>query len=152
MAEFLKLAWQRAALPIKWALRIKWRYLFPAFLLSLYLAMVAVERIIRINLMSGVYNSEADSIYIPIFGSEVMVAQLFVLTLIGLGLAHLKWVRYLGIGLLFLPAMWSFDAACYWTGPDHRWILAAHVPAFFMWSYFFVRAFFVRRNVRHIPL
>jgi hypothetical protein len=54
VAEFLKLAWRRAAPPLEWAMRVKSRYLFPAFLLSLYLAMAAVDRITRINLMSGV--------------------------------------------------------------------------------------------------
>jgi hypothetical protein len=152
VAEFLKLAWRRAAPPLEWALRIKWRYLFPAFLLSLYLAMEAVDRITRINLMSGVYDSESDSIDIAIFGAEFAAVELFVLTSLGLGLAHLKWVRYLGIGVLALAALRSFGAACYWTRPDHWWIVAAHVPEFLMCSYFFARAFFVWRDVRHIPL
>jgi len=152
VSEFLKLAWQRAALPLDWALRIKWRYLLPAFVFSLYLAMEAVDRITRINLMSGVYDSESDSIDIAIFGAEFAAVELFVLTSLGLGLAHLKWVRYLGIGVLALAALRSFGAACYWTTPNHWWIVAAHVPEFLMCSYFFARAFSVRRNVRHIPL
>jgi len=152
VAKFLKLAWRRAAPPLEWALRIKWRYLFPAFLLSLYLAMDAVDRITRINLMSGVYDSESDSIDIAIFGAEFAAVELFVLTSLGLGLAHLKWVRYLGIGVLALAALRSFGAACYWTIPNHWWIVAAHVPEFLMCSYFFARAFFVWRDVRHIPL
>ena len=152
MAEFLKLAWRRAAPPLEWALRINWRYLFPAFLLSLYLAMEAVDRITRINLMSGLYNSESDSIDIAIFGAEFAAVELFVLTFLGLGLAHLKWVRYLGKGVLALAALRSFGAACYWTRPDHWWIVAAHVPEFLMCSYFFARAFFLRQNARHIPL
>jgi len=152
VAEFLKLAWRRAAPPLEWALRIKWRYLFPAFLLSLYLAMDAVDRITRINLMSGVYDSESDSIDIAIFGAEFAAVELFVLTSLGLGLAHLKWVRYLGIGVLALAALQSFVVACRWTLPNHWWIVAAHVPEFLMCSYFFARALFLRRNVRHIPL
>ena len=152
MAEFLKLAWRRAAPPLEWALRIKWRYLLPAFVFSLYLAMDAVDRITRINLMSGVYPSDADSIDIAIFGAEFAAVELFVLTSLGLGLVHLKWVRYLGIGVLALAALRSFVTACYWTTPNHWWIVAAHVPEFLMCSYFLVRAFFVRRNARHIPL
>ena len=149
MRGFLKLAWQRAAPHLDWALRVKWRYLFPAFLLSLYLAMVAVDRITRINLMSGVYDSESDSIDIAIFDAEFAAAELFVLTSLGLGLTHLKWVRYLGIGVLALAALESFVAACYWTIPNHWWIVAAHVPEFLMCSYFLVRACLQRRGARN---
>jgi hypothetical protein len=85
VAEFLKLAWRRAAPHLEWALRIKWRYLFPAFSLSLYLAMVAVDRITRINLMSGVCDSESDSIDIAIFGLESILAEPFSLTVLGIG-------------------------------------------------------------------
>ena len=152
MRGFLKLAWQRAAPHLDWALRVKWSYLFPAFLLSLYLAMEAVDRITRINLMSGVYDSESDSIDIAIFGAEFAAVELFVLTSLGLGLVHLKWVRYLGIGVLALAALRSFVTACYWTTPNHWWIVAAHVPEFLMCSYFLVRAFFLRQNARHFPL
>jgi len=151
VAEFLKLAWQLAAPTIDWALRVKWRYLFPAFVLSLYLAMDAVDWITRIKLMSGVYPSDADSIDIAIFGAEFAAVELFILTSLGLGLAHLKWVRYIGIGVLALAALRSFVAACRWTLPNHWWIVAAHVPEFLMCSYFLVRAFFLRRNDRHIP-
>ena len=140
MAEFLKLAWRRVAPPLEWALRIKWRYPLPAFVFSLYLAMEAVDRITRINLMSGVYDSESDSIDIAIFGAEFAAVELFILTSLGLGLAHLKWVRYLGTGVLALAALRSFGAACYWTRPDHWWIVAARIPEFLMCSYFFARA------------
>jgi hypothetical protein len=97
--------------------------------------MVGVDRITRITLMNGVYDSELDSIDIAIFGSEFAAAELFGLTSFCLGFAYLKWVGNLGIDVLTLAALRSFVAAFYWTRPDHGWIVAAPVLAFLMCGY-----------------
>lgn len=89
MRDFLKLARKKAAPPLECAARIKWRYLLPTFLLSLYLAIVVV-RITRVNLMSCADDLETDSIDVAIFGLEPILPESFTLTVRGFGFARIQ--------------------------------------------------------------
>ena len=85
MRYFFKVASRLAVPQLESALQLNWRYPFPPFLLRLYPAMAAVDRITRINLMSGICDSESDSIDIATFGLDSILAEPFSLTVVGIG-------------------------------------------------------------------
>lgn len=105
-----------------------------------------LRRILLENQISAVYPTDADSISIPIFSSIIGLILILILNVVGLFLAGIKCIRWLGVGLTISTIIFTLEAVVSWISPNHNWIAVAHLPLLLTTIFTSFQSYFIATN------
>jgi hypothetical protein len=106
---------------------MKRRYQALALVITSYIPVEVVSRVVTANAYANLYSPDADSISIPIFGAAFNAFAILCVAMLGLAMPIRGWWLYVRLIPISLAALWSISPILYWLTPNHYWISTSYL-------------------------